>query len=302
MSRTIPVNVDAISKRVSVDTNYLRRANVLVALTIKKPGNSRKDKAASKEYADQKGISADEARVFKTLLGKEFLKPIDSVCSKARRVVDSASQPWSDAGWRILPKLDHMALASEIATLQAELAQVVSVQLRDHYTAAVREAAARLGPLFDPSLYPSTLEMQNKYSIKLLTIPMPNAADARYDQADEIGGMIAESVRQEERENLEKVMVTVWGTVGKLLTDVQERLESGPLTSAVDNLLGLVAQLDRINYGKDARLDELHYEAKRRLMALQDKKSLVGDKNRAARDQATRDVKALIDDFSDMWG
>lgn len=291
---------DINTARTAADiTSPLRKSAMLVKVVVTKPTTSRANKRARDEVAADHHAQKDSVSVHNRILSREFTKPLDGVCQKARDVVNKAALPWDDDGWRILQKSDYMALKQEVANIERELKQTVMAQL-GQYPLEVQRAKQRLGSMFNPANYPSTGEILQKYSITLRHMPFPDADDFRADVSDSVGAAIAQQARDEYAKQYGDSLQEVVTVFGDLAQKSLERLEGGNLTSVLDNLVEMADKLERMNLTGDPKVARLASEARRRLTSISDRKALSRDKRQRA--AAAQDVKSLIDDFSDMWG
>lgn len=150
--------------------------------TARKLDRKKTDDVVTGAGAASKGA----ARVNKNLLaGRPELEEITQLVTEARNYVYANTVPWSDAGQRLLvaarlPKFD--ARMEEYKAKFDEMVQgFVSV-----YPTLITAQALALGDMFNRMEYPTAGEIDRKFAMDCVYLPVPSAGDLRVDLVNEI--------------------------------------------------------------------------------------------------------------------
>lgn len=279
----------------------LANSAVLATLNINQWSGRKFDRSATDELNRSKHAAADAARVNKLIVSGSLIGPLRKHLNQVRQQFYADTLPWTDKGARVLPADKLMGMYQTIADARTEMQRLLHEFLRD-YAHEVQKSSARLGDLFDPSDYPSTGEIQAKFSIDFSVMPVPTEDDFRVAFTE---GQ-AEQIKQQVRDDLDKLtgraMQHIWTSAGNLLREVRDRLRSsdGRFTSIFDNLAAHIEGLADLNVTNDPQIDALADSTRKLLLPLRDKAALRGDD--AARESTAQEIDAVLDRFDGMWG
>lgn len=253
----------------SAPSSLLATRAVIVSLKISQWDGHRLDRTITREINEAKNASADAGRYNKKLLPKEALEGIQSVVSETRADFIARTLPWIDKGGRIMAIEAHMAhmrwVSAQKAKFEREVANFVAA-----YPAYLASAPARLGKAFRPDDYPTAGEIEKKFSMEVVTMPVPTGDDFRAQiseaQADQIRSQIEEHVAKATGTAVREVYERIAKVVGRMV----ERLEAykpagrrGQKTegvfrdSLVENVRDLIDIMPSLNITGDPALAEM---------------------------------------------
>lgn len=183
----------------------------------------RLDKSATDAVIRDAGAETDAGRFNKLLLARKIIQPVESAATACRTYHYSRTLPWLDNGARILPALAFDAYSGEMRKLRHAFDSAVA-EFLNAYPAAVADARARLGSLFDPADYPDVSELRRRFSVNVRILPMPDAADFRAALSDEQAARVRAEIERTTREAQELAMADAWKRVQEKLAAMVEKL------------------------------------------------------------------------------
>lgn len=265
------------SADIGLDTKAL-----IVHLCISMWTNRKHDKTVSKEVEESKDAEKDAGRYNKVLVSKEALKDVQKCVSAIRNFHYDNSLRWSDNGERLLPAANYFTYVNQLNTLRAEFDEAVRVFLF-HYDSYVQEARIRLGKMFNISDYPSRSEIEQKFRISPVFMPVPST-DFRVGLNSNEAEKLKKAAEFEINERLKDVMDEVWKRVKDQLVSMQKLSDKDSYfkNAMFTNLEELVNVLPRLNVTGDIHLQRISEEMK----------SLCGDPDTIRCDDTIRNIKA----------
>jgi hypothetical protein len=265
------------------------------------------DKAVSDEVNRAKGARADAGRYNKQLVPSEALARVTAAVSAAKAVHRRYTLPWSDNGLDILPAASVMKYDSEMREVRVEFESAVDAFVAI-YPDLVASAPARLAGLYDPRDFPDAENVRGRFSMRVRTMPMPDAADFRVDMSEAQARTIRAELEAESRAALDGAMKDAWQRVADVCTRMVNRLnEYKPATrkgektqgkftdTLVENVRDLVAVLPAFNLTNDPTLSEITVRLKSDLCTFEAQE--LRDDSRL-REQTAASAQAILDDVS----
>lgn len=283
-------------------TPIIARTAMLAGLHISQWSARRYDKQASGELNASKRAQ-DVARVNKLLVNSTAIKPIQQLAGEIRQEFYRRTLPWGDNGDRVLPALAYQEWMDWFGPKRDQWFDAVNHFVETTYKDEVRDAAYRMGDLFDINDYPRPSEVKTKFDMHFSVRPVPTQDDFRVSLTEDLDSMLREQVRHDIERLTSQTVAHLWSQVGEMLESIRERLSDPDARfrrGLLDNFVELVDDLDKLNVAGDPELDKLRDQAQTTILALRDPDALRKDKT--ARRAAADEVGSLVDQFSGMWG
>lgn len=160
-----------------LSSNYM-----LATLTVRSWSGHKKDNEATAELLQSHGATANAASVVKSLLAgnDKELQDTRAAYSRIRTWFYANSLPWTSGdgqrGSRLVGTTQAMTFLRDFANLKND-----AEKARDDFLAvyddAVKNSAATLGSLYDPSQYPTKDQVRYLFGATLDILPLPDVAD-----------------------------------------------------------------------------------------------------------------------------
>ena len=190
--------------------NILAKKALLVSLKISLWGAKTQDNEATNEVLDKHQAAKDSGQFVKQLLSKDTMGQIQSVNGLARTYHRLHTLPWLSNGSRILPLALYQEYATKMKELESNFDSAVDAFIQQ-YPRYVKEAAAKLGGLYNPGDYPSAKSLMSSYTFNCYIHPIPDKDDFRVSlAADEM-----KTLKRDLEENMQKQMKTAMKNVGE---------------------------------------------------------------------------------------
>lgn len=280
---------------------------LLVSLTTRAWGATRRDRAAANELTAAKGAQRGAAKVDKLLVPEYAIKPVREAIASARRTHDFLTTPWEDRGSRLL-------LARALDKYSEEMAVKINAvnAAADEFTRiypTLRLAGQKhMGDMFDPSDYPADHDIRNRFGVTVDYMPVPTAGDLRVELAAEVEAEIKANIERTTAARFEGAVQSVRDRivdeVGKLLTRIEAygQDEDGKATgrfhaSLVDNVARLADVIPMLNITGDAAIDKIAEDIRRHLVI--DVERLKGSPD--ARKRVAGEAKKIINAAEDFF-
>lgn len=284
------------------NTPIIARTAMLAGLHISQWSARRYDKTASHELNSSKHAK-DVARVNKLLVSGSAIKPIQQLAGEIRQEFYRRTLPWGDNGDRVLPALDYQDWMDWYNAKRDEWYDHVNHFVDTTYRDEVRDAAYRMGDLFDITDYPSPSEVKHKFHMHFSVSPVPTGDDFRVSLSEDVDAMLREQVTADIERLTAHTVAHLWAQLGEMMQAIRDRLSDPDARfrrGLLDNFVEMIDDLDKLNVAADPALDKLRDQAMTTVTALRDPDALRKDKS--ARQAAADEVGSLVDQFSGMWG
>lgn len=227
------------------DLGELLASNYLLAsLNVRIWSGKKTDKDATQELLVNKGAIANAASVVKSLLaGNDAkLKETSAAFTRIRSFFYENSSPWTTntvgamKGDRLVSTAASITFLGEFARLKKDADNVLAEFLNE-YDQAVASASVSLGALYDPTQYPTKLQVSGLFSANMDLRPVPEAAD--FDRLTNVPADLATGLKDLYERSIKTQM-------NNALSDVQSRLLS--------ELERMDTQLSKVAAGEKTRL------------------------------------------------
>lgn len=185
---------------------------ILACLSIQQWGNSRKDRGATAAVQSTYKAAHGSGQYSKKLIHPGTLKPISQAATKARKLHDHYTLPWSTAGVRIMPAAAFEEYTQAMAPLKAEFEQEVARFIAD-FPNHVNRSKVRLGKMFNAADYPDQADLTQAYAFDTDFQQIASEGDFRVA----LSADLAETMRQNVQAHAQR-------TVGKAVDAAKERL------------------------------------------------------------------------------
>jgi hypothetical protein len=144
-------------------TNFMDKA-ICLSLEIRCLGNTRKVASNSVDTPADK----DFLHITKNLIAKEYMKELTSLHGEIRSFVSKKCLPASSffrRGTYLIPIVEVVKVNAKIKEFKFKQDELVE-KLISVYEVAQQDAETRLGPLYNPTEYPSKTDVKAAYGIK----------------------------------------------------------------------------------------------------------------------------------------
>lgn len=241
---------------------------LLVSLNTSQWTARKLDRGETTSLNRRHGLAVEAARVNKNLLpvGGE-LTYLQQVVGAIRKTFDQHTLPWGSDAMRILKSDTYMDFVQMARGWQDDWERA-----RDAFLAAYprmeRDAAAALGPLYDPDDYPRGVDLQRKFKFDLRFMPIADENDWRIAVGDAERERLRADVRRHLQEVENAATASAWERIHDVVAKTVERL-SDPANifrdSLVENAVELCAVLPGLNLSGDPRMEEVRTTIERTL-------------------------------------
>jgi len=197
---------------------------VLAELSIGSYNPQRKDHRVTDTVNTVEGASSDTGQYTKRLFpGIKLFTQVKTLEMRARAVHRELTMPWSDNGQRILVTPIIPEYVFGISAVRNDFWATV-LDIQNNYDAIMLEVQHKMGALFDPSLYPSRLDIVKQFKFHEARVPVPETNDF-----DRIAGSAQAVMREEFERHLrhvrEGIVVEMTTNTRKVLEKMSERLD-----------------------------------------------------------------------------
>lgn len=227
-------------------------------LGTKKSLNSEQmSRAADAFDAERKFLSAGK-KLFDT--GDPDFRRVTAVKSQAMTFYKGVSLPFPEPGFRLIRQDQVDTIHERMQAFREELAIAVQ-QLETRFSELTMEARDRLGDLFDPSDYPTSLSDSFEIEWTFPTVEAPEYLrrlnpELYQQECDRVRGQFDEAVRLAESAFVEEL--------AKLIDHLAERLSGSTdgkakvfRDTAISNFTSFFEKFQALNVGSNADLDAL---------------------------------------------
>lgn len=261
-------------------TSLSERA-VLATLRLGAYGGKAVDREVTEDTAERyKADSKNSGTYTKWVIGKQFLDPVSKSGRLATQVHKILTLPWEDKGARILATTGYMSYTEQMRLRRLDY-MAKAKHFADQWDAAVQEAKARLGNMFDPENYDGAGEVLDRFYFDAEIKGIPEAGDFRAKLSDASVKAIVKDIERRSDQRLEAAMNDVFERILKVTGHMVDRLKNyQPPTgrgkgetgvnfhdSTVYNIKELADILPALNLTGDKRLDDLQQQLVSELVA-----------------------------------
>lgn len=231
---------------------------VLASLTIRLPGKTKKDLAATDTVAAQMGADRNAGIYTKELLCRKHpsMIKLQQVVSQARSYHISKTLPWGDQGIRILPSPLLYAYNSQMRTLKSEFEQI-SRKIVESYDELKQMAKDRLGALYNEGDFKDPDVFARKFYFKVDIAPVATENDFRVDLEQDEVEKLREQFKESEGFRTAEAMKEAWGRLHSAVVNMATNLSDPDKIfrdSLVGNLEKIVDILPDLNISDDPDL------------------------------------------------
>ena len=268
---------------------------LLVQLNVSQWTARKGDKKATKQVLDTNGAAGKTGNFHKHLLPmSDSLANIHAMTGDIRKEFYTNTLPWGLENTHMLPTTNYLSFMTTFRKRKSEWDVAVRKFIVDyphHQTMAQRS----LGGLYNPDDYPHVLDLQRKFTMDLVVMPVP-PNDFRLQLADdELAGIHADIQRRIE-ESSGLAMKEAWQRLYDRVKHMVERLaklddpKSRFHESTLEHVTELCTILPRLNFTDDPHLEAMRQEVEGKLAGL--------SKDAVVNDPVFRQTK--IDEASDI--
>lgn len=285
---------------------------VLVSLNISQWSARRHDKKITQETNDAHNATADAGRYNKLLLKKEALAPINAAVAAARTYHAVMTQPWADAGARLLPSKLVIPYQTKMRQLRQDFDKAAE-QFALDYPRHIEERRRELNGMFNDDDYPGTREIRDRFAFGLEMFNVPDASDFRVaisqEYADDLRAQIEQSTQKALSNAMHDVTQRILDTVGRMAEKLRDykpkHEENGKLVQAenvfrdslVENVRELADLLPAFNLTDDIALEKISGRIKSELCVYD---ADVLRELDATREQVTASAERILQEVKDF--
>jgi len=204
-------------------TNVLATKAVLASLNISLWTARKYDKKISEDTNQRHNAEKDAGRYNKLLIAKNRVDTMLKKAVNTRAFHYEITQPWLDAGPRLLATANYMKHADAIRKDKMEF-DALADQFALDYPAMVEEAKKRLNGMFDANDYPSPASIRSRFSFDIKYLPCPDSSDFRVSLSKEIMEEMKSDVETRLQDALENAMRDARDRVIKIVGHMAEKL------------------------------------------------------------------------------
>ena len=249
-------------------TNTISERAMLATVHISVWTARKHDRAISKEVADNHGAHERAGRYHKRLfVYAEKLDNIQTIANRVRAMFYKYSLPWSDEGFRILPKEVYFEFTEALAKEKSLFWEAVNSFL-DSYPSYIAAAREQQGTMFRESDYPPSTAVRKKFDLQFKVNPLPAGNDFRVELSEAHKALICEQIDADVRATIGAASRDLFNRAYEVVGHMASRLGDPDAifrNTTVSNVAELADLLPRLNITKDPQLDRLAQEIKQHL-------------------------------------
>jgi len=228
---------------------------MLVKLTRRTWGTSKKDPLVAKQVLAQHG-AADDAGVFtKRIVAKECLKDINTCLNEAYKVHNAMTLPWDDDGKRILSAKNFFEYKRTMNEIESRL----NVAVREFavvYPSWIEEARLRLNGLFNPADYPAVEDITSIFALEIVPEPVPSGDSLHIAIADEYLDAQRAEIERRVKEKFDAAHEELYGRLKEVITHLRDAIIEGKGFKAVsvDKVIEMCRSIPGLSIPEDTAL------------------------------------------------
>lgn len=301
---------DVSKSQVMANCSILAKRALLVYPNLRAWGGQVKDRQATKEYNEKKGVIDKEHKsaVVTKLLPKMARKLTNAVTSIRNRS-NELTLRYEEKNWHLLPAGIYWQYMEEMRRKKTEFYALLDEEL-DHYAEYMAEERRKKGATFHPELYPSREEIRGSYEVNFYFKPVPDSGSWIVDIEKEEMGKLQTVIAAEQSAALEQAMREAWQRAYERVNHMCDRLkhygeptESGKRIqtfrdSMIENMQELVEFLPAFNLTDDPQLDAIYQKIRDRLLNYDAHTLREDDAARSDTLQEAQDILAMMKGFT----
>ncbi len=249
-------------------TSTLKTKTMLVNIKISVWAGRKYDRKISEEVATNHGTSADAGRYNKVLLPvAQTHKDLTKYAAKIRFWFYEQTLPWGQDGFRILTCENFLDFSEQWRAHTKKFNELTSLFVND-FANLRDQAKSTLNGLYNDSDYPSEHEIGDKFGIRRIVSPLPDADDFRVDLADEDIDEIRQAITDEVQSAQKLAMDDLWKRLHTVVVNMADKLSDKDgifRNTLVGNIDDLVELLPKLNITGDENLAKMCKRVKRKL-------------------------------------
>lgn len=213
------------------------------------------DHSATQTIRTQHQVAEDGGRYNKLLVPKADIGRVESAARNVRKTRDRYTLPWGDGGGG-----DRLLLAANYETFKSEVNKAIRAyndaaeEFALAYPRMISDAKSRLGSLFNRGDYPHLVEIRERFSAKIVIMPLPSEFDPRLDLSDEEVRRMEVELEAEQRELFQQATLDIINRAKNALVRMSETLsdpERKFQKTMVTNLEPIAEVLAGLPYAED---------------------------------------------------
>lgn len=262
-------------------TTHLSDRALLVQLNISQWSARKGDKKATKQVLDTNGAAVNTGNFHKHLLPmSDSLANIHTMTGDIRKEFYTNTLPWGLENTHMLPTANYLGFMTTFRKRKSDWETAVRKFIVDyphHQTMAQRS----LGGLYNADDYPDVSDLQRKFKIDLVVMPVP-PNDFRVELADDELSSIQADITSRIKESSALAMKEAWQRLYDRVEHMVDRLaklddpKSRFHESTLDHVTELCNILPRLNFADDPHLEAMRQEVEAKLAGLS-KDAVVND-------------------------
>lgn len=237
----------------------LQEKAMLVSLSISSWTASKKDNKAGDSVKAQAAAAAKAGWFNKRLVDPAALQPIGKIEGRLRDFHYKYTLAWSDNGDRVLPGAAFMDYTAGLRALKIEFDDAVRAFVAD-YPQLVQNARQMLGAMYEPGDYPSAASIAQRFGVRNVFSPVPDAEDFRVDVGEEAAAEIRKNITANVEQRLVGATRECWDRLDEVVKAMMIKLADENAVfrdSLVENIRVLVAILPKLNIAGDQKLEHV---------------------------------------------
>lgn len=249
-----------MTKLFTPDVPSIASAAMLVELNISVWTGRRQDKSLSAKSEADAHAKSGTFSTYKKLLGDcPELKAISDSAAAMRGLHIRNTMPWSDKGPRLLTTKRFFEYEPLITRAADEHEKLVSVFADDVYAVARADAFRALGEAYNPSDYPTTEAIRDKFRFSLTYSPVPDAADFRVDVGNDAlrkletqySDFYQKRIEDATNDVVSRLTAEMERFVNQLAVNPEDGTKGKLYQSTIDHVLSLATMAEEANFAGD---------------------------------------------------
>lgn len=237
----------------------IQNSAMLVDLNISVWTGRKMDRKVSDEIDASKHTKSRAGNYHKKLLaGTQKLEELQKLVSAIRIWHYEQTLPWSDGGSRLLPMKNFMDYKATLGDYENQFRDGVQAFLVE-YPTLVTAAAFQLGDLFDSEEYPDVSKLDDKFRMRYVFMPVPEAGDFRIDVNETSKAELQAQYKEFYDNKLGEAMQDAWDRLHDCLTKMSSKLAGDEKQifrdTLVTNAVDMCELLTKLNVTNDTKLE-----------------------------------------------